>query len=201
MKGEKTVKVSFVRRSAGNSRVKVGIITDVDTEVYSVSCALADTLSLARGCEITDDAYCAISMDYERYRAMRRSLSLLSIGDNTKRSLYLKLLRSGFSKEVANECVLECLRLGYIDEERQIERAVLSEANRSLRGRRYIISKLISKGYKSGTVCEIIDKLVMAGEIDFSDNFRRLCDKRGVYDGEERHALAYKYGYEQSEFD
>ena len=113
----------------------------------------------------------------------------------------MKLLRAGFSRSVAEECIEECLRLGYIDERRQIERAVLNEANRSLRGKAYIVRKLASKGYSASEVGEITDELVSAGEIDFGENFERLCEKKGALSQEARRALLYKYGYRSADFD
>ena len=93
------------------------------------------------------------------------------------------------------------MRLGYIDERRQIERAVLSEANRSLRGRSYITKKLISKGYSSADISEVTDELISRGELDFSASFELLCEKKGATTDEERRALLYKYGYRSGDFD
>lgn len=194
------MKIAFLREME-NKRIRVGIGEGEDVARYSVSAASAHSLGLCRGMELDDGTLEAIVSEDASYRCMKRALSLLSYGDNTKSALYMKLLRSGFSRDMAAECVAECLRLGYIDERRQIVRAVLNEANRSLRGKSYIIKKLVSKGYSAGDVSSVIDELVLSGEINFTENFELLCLKKGAVTEEQRRALSYKHGYRSSDFD
>ena len=194
------MKVLFIREM-DNGRVRIGVGVDECTAKYSVSAGVYNESGIVRGCELDEETLAMIEEDDTVYRAMRRALSLLSYGDNTKLALRRKLIRSGFSPEVADAIVGECLMLGYINEHRQIERAVLNEANRSLRGRIYIRNKLRAKGYSVGDIDTVIDGLVDAGEIDFGANFERLAEKRGANDEESRRALAYKYGYSTGYFD
>ena len=194
------MKIVYMREPE-HGRVRMGIGEGEDVSRYSVSLATVSELGLMRGMELGDEAFSVIASDDERYRCMKRALSLLSYGDNTKGALLMKLLRSGFPKDVAAECIRECLRLGYIDERRQIERAVINEANRSFRGRSYIMKKLRSKGYSASDISEVIDMLIDSGEIDFGKSFERLCEKKGVSGDEERTALLYKYGYRTADID
>ena len=187
--------VKYIRSSQDSSRVRIGVFDGDDTRCYTVSAALYASLGIVRGSVLDETAMTDIGYEDERYRALKRALSILSYADNTEGNLIMKLVRAGYSREVASECAEECLRLGYIDEVRQIERAVLTEANRSLRGKEYIVRKLAAKGYKSSTVRDVIDGLVAEGEIDFAKNFERLCEKTGAETDEERRALAYKRGY------
>lgn len=194
------MKIIYMREPE-HGRVRMGVGDGEATLRYSVSMATVMELSLVRGMELDDAAISAITADDEAYRCMKRALSLLSYGDNTKGALLVKLMRSGFPRELASECVRECLRLGYIDERRQIERAVINEANRSLKGRSYIMKKLRSKGYSASDINDVIDALVDSGEVDFGESFERLCEKKGIASDEDRLALLYKYGYRTADID
>ena len=194
------MEIAFIRELE-SKRVRIGVKDGDEVRKYSLSANTVLALGLVRGMELDDDAMEAVILEDASFRCMRRALDLLSYGDNTKSKLYMKLLRSGFSRQMASETVQECLRLGYIDERRQIERAVLNEANRSLRGRSYIMKKLLSKGYSASDISAVTDALVSGGEVDFSENFELLCKKKGVGSEEERRALSYKYGYRSADFD
>ena len=194
------MRVSFVREQK-SGRIRVGIGEGDEALSYSLSHGTVEHYGLVRGAEIDARVLNVIAGEDEMYRAMKRALSLLSYGDNTKRALYVKLLRSGFGREVSESVISECIRLGYIDEERQIERAVINEANRALRGRAYILKKLCSKGYSAREITDVVDRLVDSGEVDFEANFERLADKMGATGDEELRALRYKYGYRSSDFD
>ena len=193
--------VKYIRTADGGSRVRIGVDCGGEVVAYNVSATLYNSLGIVRGSMLDDGALADVAYEDERYRALKRALNLLSYADNTVSNLIMKLRRAGYSREVATECAEECLRLGYIDEVRQIERAVLAEANRSLRGKEYIVRKLASKGYKSTTVREVIDSLVAGGEIDFTANFERLAEKTGAESEDERRALAYKRGYRGIDLD
>lgn len=188
-------------RSSGTGRVSLGVSSDEGTVSYNISETLYNSLGIVRGSHLSEEALVDIEYEDERYRAMKRALSILAYADNTATNLTAKLLRAGFSREIAVECVEECLRLGYVNEERQIERAVLNEANRSLYGREYIIKKLSAKGYRHGAVAACIDALVERGEIDFAENFERLAERCDASGEEERKKLAYKRGYRGYDLD
>lgn len=194
-------KIKYIRSSRDGARAIIGIAEDEQVTGYYVSRSLPAELSLYVGCEVDEPQYDAIAREDESYRAMKCALKLLSLSDNTASALYMKLLRRGFCREVARECADECIRLGYIDEHRQLARLVEREANVALRGKAYIIRKLASKGYRAGLVREVIDELVQSGEVDFSHSFERLAEKMSAESEEERRALSYKYGYSTSDID
>ncbi len=193
--------VKYIRTAADGGRVRIGIDDGEAANCYTISASLYNSLGVVRGSELDEVTLGSIAYEDERYRALKRALSILSYADNTVSNLIMKLRRAGYSSEIAAECAEECLRLGYIDEPRQIERAALTEANRSLHGREYIIRKLSAKGYKSSVVRDVIDGLVAHGQIDFALNFERLAEKMGALTDEERRALAYKRGYRGSDLD
>ena len=86
---------------------------------------------------------------------------------------------------------------GYVDERRQLERIILDEANRKLRGPLKIIPQLVSKGYSSSEVREVLSGLVESGEIDFKSNARELLMKKMLdgADEEEVKKILYKNGF------
>ena len=164
-------------------------------ESHSVSASLFDRLGISLGSYIDDALMYEILEDEREYLAMKKALSILSFGDNSRRSLRDKLCRSGFSRELAERVVFECVGRGYIDEERQITRLALYEANSSYRGKRYIVAKLARRGYSPSLVSSVIDALAKEGEIDFNENLEALSKKLGITSPEEKKKLAYKYGY------
>ena len=186
--------VKFIRERDGG-RVSVGIITDDGERVLSIGAALYASMSFTRGSELTDDELLRLSRDDEEYRAMKKALSLLGYSDKNKRTLYLRLIHEGFSREVVTAVVERCMGSGYINERDQLTRLILREANVNLRGPRYIRDKLAAKGYSRTDIDAVICELTDGGEIDFDMNLRRLSEKKGATTPDERRALAYKYGY------
>ena len=178
-----------------NGRVSVGVDDGGDVKVYSISAAVYASMCFVVGGKLSDDELCELSLVDAEYRAIKKALSLLSYSDKNKRELYIRLVRDGHSREHARTAVEYCLERGYINEDDQLGRLVLREANVNLRGPRYICEKLVAKGYSRDGIDAAIDSLVESGEIDFVINFDTLCDKKGVSDPAERRALAYKYGF------
>ena len=191
--------VRYVKAARVKGRIILGITSLGEDRPYSLSESVYYSLgSPSRGDLLSSEDMEAIKKEDEGYRALKSALSILSYADNSRRSLCLKLLRKGYSKDTARSAVEECVRLGYIREDEQLKRAVVREANTSLYGRRRIIDKLLSHGYSLGVINEVIDGLVSSGEIDFEENFKALCEKK--LSGEQMtkeniHALRYKYGY------
>jgi len=190
------IKVKYARPSPDGKRVQLGIECEGELLKLSVServySSLGAPVSASELCE--EELNEAKASDTE-YRAMKKALSLLSFADNNKKNLYLKLLRAGFGREVASETVRECVRLGYIDERRQLLRLVADEANRRLHGPRLIQGRLYAKGYRVNDISAALEELIATGEIDLCANFDYLCEKNSAQTDEERLALRYKFGY------
>ncbi len=145
---------------------------------------------------IGEDELCKISSEDERRRSLQKALSLLSYADNNEKGLYIKLIRAGFSKDAARESVEECVRLGYIDEERQIERFII-KSSESLIGPYKISSKLLSRGYSPKQIFDAISALEADGKINFKESKNILIEEKLPENSsaEERKKLLYKYGY------
>lgn len=143
------------------------------------------------------DMLAALSHSDENYRARLHALRILSYADNNERTLVRKLVSRGISHSLATEVAHEMVGRGYIDEERQLERLIITEANRNLIGPHRIKAKLTAKGYRGSDIDGIIEQLCDSGEIDFDRSRRLLIEKkltRGATD-EEIKKLLYKNGY------
>ena len=138
----------------------------------------------------------------ERRESVKSALRLLGYSDKSQRALMDMLIRRGYTPEVAKEATEEAIRLGYLNERRAVEHAVVYMVEHKHYGARRIIPALVSKGYAKPLVHEVISSLVEAGEIDFQDAFKALLLKKRVHEienTEERKEkikkLAYQYGF------
>ncbi|MBQ9070082.1 MAG: RecX family transcriptional regulator [Clostridia bacterium] len=148
------------------------------------------------GEEIDASSLDAIAREDEERRALAKALRLLSYTDNSERQLKQKLIMASFSKFSAEAAVKECVRLGYINEERQLERLVLSYAT-SLFGPRKIMAKLIARSYSTEQIIKAITSLEDDGKIDFKKSKEALIRTKlpENADYQEKRKLLYKYGY------
>ncbi len=190
------MRVKFVRFS-DKGRVTVGIENDGQKpKLYNISQETYHGVDEPRAGVVLDGcSYEMIASDDEKYRAMKKALSLLAYADNNKATLYAKLVRAGFRRDSASEAVRRCLELGYVDEHSQLLRLVAREANQGLKGPVYIKRKLIARGYKAADIDRAIRELTELCEIDFSESFARLQEKNGVTDPEELLKLRMKNGF------
>ena len=188
----------YIRGTKEKNLLLLGIAEEGETARYTVSEAVYRSIgSPLRGDSITPEALTDIRDFDEGYRARKYTLSLLALADNNERGLAQKLVRRGFPRERATEVACEMVSLGYIDEERQLERLILAEACGKLSGPSKIIPKLLSKGYQSSLVRATLSSLCERGEIDFKKNAKALLEKLGAADlpREEKKKILYKHGY------
>ncbi len=149
------------------------------------------------GAFLPDDTYETLKSAGAARDALAAALRTLAYGDRSRRELIDKLTHKGYSRALATETAEEAVRLGYINEERQLVNIIPYLANQKLYGARRIIPHLVNKGYHSAQIRAILSQLVEKGEIDFKENFNRLLEKSKTdpTDCEARRALAYRYGY------
>ena len=189
-------KVLFVKPVPNKKRIQLGTLEDGEDCTYTVSEATYSLLEYpTAGAEISEKDLGTVRFEDECYRALRRAMGYLSLSDKSRYALKVKLLRAGFCAEASDAALDRLLEIGYLDESRQLERAVEKEANYNLRGRYYIMRKLSSKGYSHSAINRAIDGLTDSGEVDFAANLERLFEKKGATSEEEREALRYKFGY------
>lgn len=177
----------------------LGVVEEGEFASYTVTAAVYTELGCPEAGDVLDsDCVAGIRYADELYRARKKALSLLAFADNNRRTLYAKLCRTGFRRDIAETVLQEMVECGYINERRQLERLILDEANRKLRGPLRIIPALATKGYATSDIREVMAGLVDSGEIDFDLNARRLLDKKlpsDGFDSEEAKKILYKNGY------
>lgn len=188
----------YIRDSKSRGYIRLGIDCEGEVRSYTVSeCEYRSLGSPASRDEISEDAFSAILTYDMKYRARLKALNILAYGDNSEKTLYMKLKRAGISSEIAEETVKEAVSRGYVDSERQIERLITNEVRLNLRGPMKIIPKLVSKGYSKGEIIRVMTRLADEGEIDFEDSKMQLIEKKlpeGASE-EEKKKLLYKNGY------
>ena len=190
--------LEYLRISKDKKLLLLGISEEGERSRYTVSESFYLSLgSPQNGSVFTEEEILLIKNEDERIRATRKALSLLSYSDKNKRTLIDKLMRQGFDREMSSRVAEEMVGLGYVDEQRQLERLVLREANVNLSGFSKLLPKLVGKGYSAEDVRSVTRRLVADGEIDFKENARKLIEKRlsSEATAEEKKALLYKNGY------
>ena len=190
------MKVIYVRDSASRGYLRIGLSEDLEKYEYTVSLAQYEAL----GSPLCDEEFFELeaAKEYDmKYHATLHALKILSYGDNNIRTLRDKLLSRSVSSAVADEVCEEMVRLGYVDEHRQLERLIENEVSVKLSGRRKLYAKLIRKGYSKKDIDTVLEDLISRGTVDFTRSKERLIEKKlqqGASE-EEKKALLYKYGY------
>lgn len=190
--------LQFVRDAKDTNLLLLGIIEEGESARYTVNLtAFREIGAPSVGTELDEGQMSVIRYTDELLRAKKKALNILAFADNNKKNLVMKLSRVGFSREIAEAVCSEMTELGYINERDQLERLIVSEANRKLRGPGRIISALAAKGYSASEIREVMSALVNSGKIDFSKNARALLEKKlsDPADSDEMKRILYKNGY------
>ena len=190
--------LKYIRAIKDSRLLLLGISEEGESARYTINQATYDGIGCpSAGDELDGEMMSAIEYTDRLIRAEKKALNILAYADNNKKNLAVKLYRAGFDREIVNTVCEKMVRLGYINESRQLERLVLSEANIKLRGPGRIIAALVAKGYSSSDIREALDTLTESGEIDFSLNARLLIEKKlgNDVDEDEVKKILYKNGY------
>ena len=194
----------YIKEINNTNLLRLGITEGEENAAYTVSSTLYSELGRpTRGSLLSEESMDEIRAADGYYKAKKKALSLLSYTDNNRRTLISKLRSKGVKGELAEDVAREMVSLGYIDECRQLERIILSEANVKLYGAGKIIPKLAAKGYSSTDIRRVMGELVDSGEVDFSKNAKLLLNKKMPDNAtsDEKKKLLYKYGYKISSID
>ncbi len=126
--------------------------------------------------EIIDDKrFLAIREEMLFDNARRAAFSILSCGENNKKSLIMKLQNKGFSYELCKNMALYMEHRGYIDEKKQI--GLLCDGYLKKKyGKIKIINELVTKGYLREDVTEYIQREL--SNIDFAQNCAYIIENK-----------------------
>ena len=190
--------LEYIRIAKDKKLLLLGISEEGERSRYTVSERFyASVGSPAAGHIFLDAEMELIKEEDLRIKATSKALSILSYADNNERTLVGKLVRAGFSRELSERVASEMVALGYIDEDRQLKRLILREANVNLCGFSKYLPKLVSKGYSAEMVKAATLSLLNEGEIDFKANAKRLIEKKLPENASvtEKKTLLYRNGY------
>ena len=191
-------KVTYVKSGPAEGSLYIGLVADGQREkLYISQTEYARCGGPIKGEEIDEDTYYRMARYDEYHKAKKKALSILTYGDNNIKNLIRKLRVAGFAPDLAEVICREMVSLGYINEEDQLERLILSEANDKLQGPNKIFAKLTAKGYSSADIRRVMESLVDRGEINFKNNAYRLIEKKlpNGATADEKKTLLYKNGY------
>lgn len=191
------IKIVYIKETKEKGILSLGIFEGEEVSRYTLDEKFVLAMRLSSGDEIAEDDLAEIKKRDAYIRGKRKALSLLSFADNSRSALKQKLLRFGIDRDTAEKIVCEMTDLGYISEDSQISRLALRLANGNLLGPKKILMRLAGKGYSPSDVKRVIRQMCETGEIDFSENKRRLLEKHSVADGdtELENRILYKNGF------
>ena len=147
--------------------------------------------------EISEEYFEALESAAELCAALRSGENLLSFGSNSAQLLTQKLMRRGFSRDVASAAAKRLMQMGLINETADLRREV-EKCLRKLWGAKRIASHLWSRGFGSeamATLPEILES------VDFCANCAALIRRHYVGiptdPDEQRRMIASlsRYGY------
>ena len=150
---------------------------------------------------ITEECYEQLEEASLLCNAIRSGENLLSYGANSVQMLSQKLMRRGFSRDVAQTAAQKLQAMGLIDEQSDLRRE-LEKCLRKLWGAKRIRAHLWSRGFASDAMTELPSLLE---EVDFASNCAALIRKHYVgipKDADERRrmlASLSRYGYSITE--
>ncbi|MBQ9746592.1 MAG: RecX family transcriptional regulator [Clostridia bacterium] len=131
---------------------------------------LGFSVSFASEKEISRAKYEEIAALAERHAAVKKGISILSFGDNTKKGLAGKLRAKGFSRTAAQEASEYLAAAGYINEAASAVMLARDMAEKKLYGARRIAAALYEKGFSR----EALDAAAEETDVDFA----KICAMR-----------------------
>ena len=93
-------------------------------------------------------------------QAKSYALYLLSYRARSQQEIRDRLLKKGYSNDIANQVIGQLSELNYLNDPRFAELWVQSRIKNNPRGRFLIIKELADKGINRTTITEVVDKLL-----------------------------------------
>ena len=124
---------------------------------------------------IDDEHFLRIREEMLFDNARRAAFSILSCGENNKKSLSTKLQARGYSYELSKNVAIYMEHRGYIDEKKQIKLLCQNYLKKKY-GKLKIINELVSHGYQREDVQEFVKKNL--DKVDFADNCAYIIENK-----------------------
>lgn len=122
---------------------------------------------IKEGDKIDDKHFLKIREEMIFDNARRQAFTILSYGENNKKTLVQKLIQKGFNREVSENIALYMEHRGYIDEKKQIGLLCDTYLHKKF-GKLKIKNELIAKGYMREDVDEYVAKNL--NNVNFAEN-------------------------------
>lgn len=130
---------------------------------------------IGEGDEIDDERFLSIREEMLFDNARRTAFSILSCGENNKKSLITKLQAKGYSYELCKNMAIYMENRGYIDEKKQIG-LLCDTFLRKKFGKLKIINELVVKGYQREDVMEFVSSQLK--NVDFAENCAYIIENK-----------------------
>ena len=144
--------------AASGERLLLRLLSDGnETVTVNISCKTFSELGLRKG-ELDDGVAEKLlsAADYEK--AVIKGLSILGYGQNSARTLKMKLVQKGFSPDTADKATRYLVSRDYIDESKDAVRLCESMIKKRY-GKKRILSAIRSKGYGDSAMESALDYL------------------------------------------
>ena len=116
---------------------------------------------------IDDEHFLKIREEMLFDNARRHAFTILSYGDNNKKTLITKLMQRGYARELCENVAIYMEHRGYIDEKKQMAN-LLETCLRKKYGQIKIVDEFIVKGFKREDAVEFLKTALK--DIDFGDS-------------------------------
>lgn len=127
----------------------------------------------------------------EKNKVLNNAFSILSYGQNSKKQIYIKLMKKGYDEEDVIDAIEFCEEKGFINDKLFAESFIRDRTNLKNYGSMRIRYELISKGISKDIIEEVLN-------LDFQDEFDRalnLAKKRiKQYKDDDKNAVYRKLG-------
>ena len=116
---------------------------------------------------IDDEHFLKIREEMLFDNARRHAFTILSYGDNNKKTLVTKLMQRGYARELCENVALYMEHRGYIDEKKQMVN-LLESCLRKKYGQIKIVDEFIVKGFKREDAMEFLKTALK--DVDFGES-------------------------------
>lgn len=149
---------------------------------------------LHEGDTVTAEQVARLSEEDGRWRAREAALRLLAHRPRTEVELRQRLMRKGFTEEVAAACVADLLARGLLDDAAFAEMFTRDRVRLNPRGRRRVVQELRGRGVEADVASAAVDDVLREEAVDEAalarEAARRWRPRRGEEAPRARRRLA-----------